>query len=158
MSTTVTISGETYNLPNANDNPPWGEDLSDLLSALVSAVNGLSSSNDISTTSFTLTNNQSSAANITGLNFSTSSVRSAIVNYSIYISTSLNEYSETGTLFLSYKNTAGSWDLTRFAGGSDSGITFTITSAGQVQYTSGNVSGTGFSGKLKFNAKTFNQT
>lgn len=157
MSEIVTIQGTDYTLNNQGDNPPFGEQQSELIRALVDVANASASGTDILPTSFTLTNNTAVAANVTGLSFDTSQVRSAFINYSIYISTSLNEYSEAGQLFVTYKSTAATWELARFAVG-DAFVTFTITNSGQVQYVSSNVSGTSYSGKLKFSARTFTQT
>lgn len=157
MSTPVVISGTTYNLPVQGQNPPWGSDLSDIISALVTTINGLSGSSDILTTNFTIVNNQSSVANVTSLSFSTTAVRSAIVSYSIYRSTSTNEASECGQIYVTYKSTAGTWEIAQNYAGS-SGVVFSITNTGQIQYTSTNLAGTGYVGKMKFKAITFLQT
>lgn len=157
MATSVTINGSTYSIPKQGENPPWGEELSDLLIALVDVVNSSSGSADIILTSFNLANNQSSAANVTGATFDTSQVRSSIIQYSIYRSTTLSELSEVGTIYLTYKTTAATWDISQTYGGS-SGITFSITAGGQLQYTSTNMSGSSYVGKMKFTAKSFLQT
>lgn len=157
MAISVVINGTTYSIPQQGENPPWGEDLSDVLNAIVTVLNSSVGSADILTTSFTVANNQSSAANVTGLSFDTTEVRSAIISYSIYRSTSLSELSECGHIFATYKSTANSWEFTPVGTG-DAGVTFSITSAGQVQYTSTNLSGTSYVGKLKFSAKAFLQT
>jgi hypothetical protein len=156
MSTQVTLNGSTFNIPNQGENPPWGEELTDLLVELVEVSNSSVGTADVLLTSFTVANNQSSAANVTGASFDTSQVRSFIMQYSIYRSTSTNELSEVGHLYGTYKSTAGTWDLAQTYSGS-SGVTFTITSAGQIQYTSTNVSGSSYSGKMKFKATAFLQ-
>lgn len=157
MSTVVTISGTDYNLPAQGSNPPWGNDLSDIITALVAVANSTIGAGDILSTSFTITNNTAVAAPITGLSFDTSIVRSAIIPYSIYISSSTTELSECGNIYITYKSTANSWELAQNYAGS-SGIVFTITNSGQLKYTSANTSGTGYSAKLRFSAKAFLQT
>lgn len=157
MSIQVTINGSTYNIPEQGQSPPWGSDLSSILEAIVESINSTNGSADILITSFNLTNNQSSAANVTGLVFDTTQVRSAIISYSIYISTTTNEKSECGQIYITYKSTAGTWELAQYNVGT-SGVVFTITNSGQIQYTSTNVSGASYSGKLKFSAKSFLQT
>ncbi len=156
MSRQVTIQGTSYTLNAQGDNPPYGDQQSALIEALVDVANASVSSTDILPTSFSLSNNISSPTNVTGASFDTSQVRSANVSYSIYIVTSLNEYSESGNLLLTYKTVANSWELARYAVG-DAQVTFTITTSGQIQYVTSNVSGTGYSGKLRFSAKTFSQ-
>jgi len=157
MSTQVTINNATYDLPTQGDAAPWGEDLTAVIQALITVAGTVTGTGDITPKSFSLTNNQSSAANITNFSFDTASVRSAICRYSIYISTTLEEHCETGHLYLSYKSTANSWDIVQTGGGT-SGVVFSITSAGQVQYTSTNITGSSYVGKLKFDAKAFTQT
>lgn len=157
MSTPVVINGQDFNIPTQGQNPPWGEDLSALLIAMVASLNGLQGPNDILLTPFTISNNTSSSANVTGALFDTTKVRAAIIDYSIYRSTSTTELSEVGTIYLTYKSTAGTWDMSQTYGG-DSGVTFSITAGGQLQFTSTNLSGTGYVGKMKFSARTFDQT
>ncbi len=157
MSTSVTISGSTYLIPEQGESPPWGDDLNSLLSAMVEVLNTLSSSTDINTTSFTVANNVAVATNIPGASWDTSTVRSFILNYSIYRSTASTELAETGQLFGVYKSTAGSWDLAQTYSGS-SGVTLSITPSGQLTYTSTSLAGGSYIGKMKFNSKTFVQT
>ncbi len=156
MAITVTISGTTYSLPQQGESPPWGDELSDLLQALISVANNTSGTGDILLTSFNLANNVASPTNVTGMTFDTSTVRSAIIQYSIYRSTNSNETSECGNMYVTYSSTAGTWELAQNYAGS-SGVIFTITNAGQIQYVSSNLSGTGYVGKLKFLAKAFLQ-
>lgn len=156
MSTAVTINGETYNIPSMGENPPWGEELHDLLNALVTSVNSLQGSADIALTSFTIANNQSSVANVTGASWDTSQVRSSIMTYSVYRSTASNEVSESGQIYITYKSTAGTWELAQNKVG-ESSVVFTITNAGQLQYTSSNLAGASYSGKMKFKAVSFLQ-
>lgn len=100
---------------------------------------------NIEQTSFVIANNQASAANVTGLVFP-SSVRSAIIQYSIFINATTSLY-EAGQIQVIQKN--GSWDIAQNWNFDNSNVIFTVTSAGQVQYTSGTY--TGFvSGKLQF--------
>lgn len=156
MSVPVTIGGTTYSLPNQGQSPPWGEDLDAILLALINVANSVAGSSDILNTSFTVANNVGSATNVAGLSFDTASVRSAIVSYSIYRNSTTTEMSEVGQIMITYKSTAATWELAQNYAGT-SGVTFTITNAGQIQYTSTNFSGTGYSGKLKFSAKAFLQ-
>lgn len=108
------------------------------------------SAGDIAETSFSLANNQGSPANVTGFAFANGTVRSFDALVSIYIDA-------TTDLFESYKlhgiQKGSSWEMSQTAVGDDSQVVFTITNAGQIQYTSGNY--TGFSsGTIKFRAIT----
>lgn len=108
------------------------------------------SAGDISETSFSAANNQAVAANVTGLAFANATVRSfkALVSVSIDATSDLFEVFE-----LLGVQKGSSWDLAQSATGDDSGLVFSITNAGQIQYTSTNISGF-VSNTVKFRAIT----
>lgn len=110
----------------------------------------------IGETSFTIANNQSSAANVTGLAFAPVSIGGFTVEYRIYrntTSTGATELSEYGTLMGTYSPVAGTWELTQNNVG-NAGVTFTITNGGQVQYTSTDITGTPDASTMKFKARS----
>jgi len=115
-------------------------------------------------TQFTVTNNQSSAADVTNLLFSGASVRSFLAEVQIYRNTTgggATEISAKCWLEGTYKTVAGTWEMTvgnvtgdwidDFGPG---GLLFTITNAGQVQYKSHNMTGSAATSKLKFKYTT----
>lgn len=108
------------------------------------------SAGDISETSFSLANNQVSAANVTGLAFANATVRgfNALVTVEIDATADLFEQ-----FTLDGIQKGASWNMSVSAVGDNSGVVFSITSAGQVQYTSANQAGF-VSGKIKFRAVT----
>jgi len=109
------------------------------------------STGDINQTSFSAANNQASPANVTGFAFANANVRSfkALVSIHIDATVDLDEVVE-----LTGVQAGGDWYLSPvFTGGDTSGVEFSITSAGQVQYTSTNVSGF-VSSTIKFRAIT----
>lgn len=91
-------------------------------------------------TTFTLVNNQVAAANVTGLVFDKTVYRSFEIRYQIYRSAAGGSTrAKRGSLIAVTDGT--NWDITEGAAvilptDTDAGVTFTITSAGQVQYTS----------------------
>ena len=108
------------------------------------------SAGDISETSFSAANNQAAAADVTSLAFANGTVRSFRALVSVFISA-------TGSLYevfdLEGVQKGASWDLAVSSSGDVSGVIFSITNAGQVQYQSTNV--TGFtSNTMKFRAQT----
>jgi hypothetical protein len=110
----------------------------------------LKSAGDISETSFLLTNNQAVAANITGLAFNNAATRSFTALISIYINATSSLYEQ---ITIEGIQKGSSWDISVSNVGDNSGISFSITNAGQIQYTSINY--TGFvSGVIKFRAIT----
>ena len=110
----------------------------------------LTSAGDINETSFSAANNQVVAANVTGLAFAAGVVRSfnALVSVSIDATSDLYESFELhGTQLTS------GFVMSVSSVGDDSGVVFSITSAGQVQYTSTNQAGF-VSDTIKFRSVT----
>lgn len=104
---------------------------------------------------FSLVNNQSSAADIEGLVFDYTKVGQVSVDYLIQrvtTSTGATELIEAGTFYLAYKPTSNAWALS--GGPSTAGITLSVTAAGQVRYTSSNITGTASISKITYRART----
>jgi hypothetical protein len=108
------------------------------------------SAGDIEETSFAVANNQVAAASITGFAFSNTTVRSFSALVSVEIDATLGLFE---TFELVGINKAGSFDMAISAVGDESGVTLSITTGGQVRYTSANYSGF-VSGLIRFRAIT----
>jgi hypothetical protein len=110
----------------------------------------LTSAGDINESSFSAANNQAAAANVTGLAFANGTVRSfkALVSVAIDATADLFESFELQAI-----QKGSAWDMSVTAVGDDSGLVFSITTGGQVQYTSTNVAGF-VSNTVKFRATT----
>lgn len=102
----------------------------------------------------TLANNQSSVADVTGLLFDGVATRSVLIKFAIYRNTSGSEQESTGNISLGYKTTAADWTISTEGFQGNAGITFSVTSSGQVQYISTNMAGTGYVGTVKWLYKT----
>lgn len=105
---------------------------------------------DIQETSFAAANNVAAPANVTGLAFANGVVRSFEAHVSVEIDATADLY-EVFTLQGIQKG--ADWDMSVSATGDTSNVDFTITSAGQIQYTSGNEAGF-VSSTIKFRAIT----
>ena len=85
---------------------------------------------------FSAANNQASAANVTGLDLA--GFRGAAIELTVDIQA-------TSDLFAKFRLEAvqknGAWQLTQEHLGDETNINFSITAAGQIQYTSGNEAG-----------------
>lgn len=103
------------------------------------------------TTTQALTNN-ASATNITGLVFNKANVKSAFVKINIERSTdnALEQFNETGELVVTYKAKTDTWQIHLQSFGDNAGVTFTVTSGGQVQYATTNLVGASYSANLRF--------
>jgi len=104
---------------------------------------------DIGLTSFSLTNNQASAANVTGFAFANGTVRSFTALASVAIDAASDLYCEYQIQGI---QKGADWEISVESTGDDDLVDFTITSAGQIQYTSGNYSSF-VSGYIKFRAQ-----
>lgn len=151
MPVSVTINGEVFSYPAPRDPPGWGNQATDSFVALTNVVNSVSGPNDILQTVSNIANNQVSPMNIVGLSFNPAVVKGARVDYNVYRVTSTSEVVEQGSMYLSYKPNAATWDLVTI-GSQGSNIVFSITSLGQVQYTSNNMSGINYVGSITFRA------
>ena len=157
MSVPLTVSNFTYNYPSPNDNPPWGTDATAWAVAVTAALNSVIGPGDILPTSSIVLNNQSGVTNLAGLSFDPTVVRGAIIEYCIYRVTtapSAQAVAEVGSMELVYKSTAATWELNRVHVG-EANVTFTITALGQFQYTTDNMTGLGYVGKMTFRARAF---
>jgi hypothetical protein len=101
-------------------------------------VGAVTPAGDINLTSFAGANNQVAAANITGLAFNSTNIRSfqGIVSVRVNATSSLYEQFQINGI-----NKNGSWEMAVSSVGDASSVVLSITSAGQVQYTSGNYAG-----------------
>jgi hypothetical protein len=113
-------------------------------------IAGITSPGDLDDTAFSFANNQSAAANVTGFAFANATVRSfkALVSVSVDATTDLFEVVEIEGI-----HKGSEWDYSISTAGDVTGVVFSITSAGQIQYTSPSFAGF-VSGTIKFRALT----
>lgn len=104
----------------------------------------------------TIANNQVAAANVTGALVNHSLYRGFIFKYDISRKTGTNESRTIGSVAFFWRALSSTWDmgLDNFDGDSH-GISWSITSGGQVQYTSDSMSGTGYVGKASFTLEPY---
>jgi hypothetical protein len=111
---------------------------------------GAGSAGDIAETSFSLSNNQAIPANVTGLAFANATVRGFEVLATVEIDATADLF-ETYSLYGIQKG--ASWDMSQESVGDDSGIVFSITNSGAIQYISQSYPGF-VSGTIRFRART----
>ena len=110
----------------------------------------LGSAGDINETSFSLANNQSTPADVTGFVFTAGVVRSFEALVSVEINATAELY-EVLTLRGIQKN--GSFEMSITSNGDESGVVFSITSTGQIQYIGADNAGF-VSGLIRFRSQT----
>lgn len=109
--------------------------------------------------SFPIVNNQASAADITGLKFDKRGVTCAFMEYLIQRVTtggSAVELTEAGLIIFTYNPTSDNWNTTQSIvdNPDNSGVTFTMASTGQVQYTSSSIAGDASISQLHYRVRT----
>lgn len=110
----------------------------------------LGSEGDIPETSFAMANDVSTPANVTGFVFSNTVVRSFRALVSIEIDADTDAFEMYDIIGI---NKGGSFEISQSSVGDESGVVFSITAGGQIQYTSANSAGF-VSGSIKFRAET----
>jgi hypothetical protein len=158
MSISLTINGTTFNYPASGESPNWAEEASSWSAAVTEALNTLLAPGDILQTSFSIDNNTAVATNVNGLLFDSGTVRAANVNYAIYrTSTSMpSGNAETGIIYLIFDDSAAvgnKWQMTQSTDNA-AGVAFSIGDNGQIQYISNDIGTVGYSGTIRFSAKT----
>jgi hypothetical protein len=97
-------------------------------------------------------NNQVVAASLSGLLFDKTKEYGARVLYHLHRHTDTggSEVVSMGQLSVRYLPAADAWDITdNIMAGDDHGVTFSVTSSGQVQYVSSNIAGANYVGELR---------
>ena len=138
MAKELTIGNNTYNYPENGENPGWGEEATAWAEAVTDLLATVQGANDITLSNFTLQNNQITAANITGLAFNLTEVLQFRIEYTIKRTNDGGSTitTETGTIYGHNNDTVVELSQ-EFTG--NTGIDFSITPAGQLQYTSSNL-------------------
>jgi len=158
MAVSLEVGGVTFQYPTVNSST-WGKEATDWAIAVTNALQNVVVPGDIGpTTLASIGNNITTPTNVTNMKVSIATVRAFIVTYYIYRGRGTpdnSEYTEVGTMRGVYKPTAGTWDLDNTYTG-DADVEFSITQAGQIQYTSSNITGTGtYFGSLRFRLDAF---
>jgi len=152
------VNNIPYNYPTSGDEPGWGGDATGWATGVTNALNDLLGPNDILETAFNVANNQASFADVTGLIFNAASVRAADISYSIFRISTANPsgFTEKGTIQIVYDNNVG-WSINQGNILGSSGVTFSVTTGGQIQYQSTDIGSLNYIGTMKFRAKTLQQ-
>lgn len=153
MSKILIVGNDEFEFPEEGTNASWGENVTDWASAVSDALAGVQQPNDITTTTAVINNGQASYANIAGFSFDTSEVISINGEFIVKRSTDSNNLVESGVIRGNFDGTA--WVVTQTSQG-NAGVTFDITSGGQVQYISSTITGANYVGIIIFKAKVFN--
>lgn len=153
MAKTLIIGTDEFEFPIQGDSPDWGEAVTDWAEAVTDALSSVQQPNDVLRTTASIANNQTTFASIPGFSFDTSEVRSINSEYIVTRNTDTVSLLESGFIEGNFDGT--NWNIS-IRSIEDAEIEFQITSGGQVQYKSSNMSGANYVGEIIFRAKVFN--
>ena len=159
MSIPITIQGTIINFPTSGESPNWSQPIIDFAKATEAALNSFVGPFDIPPQIYIMTSNANNNVDLPNLSFPTANVQGAIISYSVYRKTTVEEVTETGTLLVNYNSSAGvglKWEISREYIG-DANVTFNITDVGQVQFSSALIAGTSHDGRVTYQAKAILQ-
>jgi hypothetical protein len=161
MSIQVTINNTVIEIPSSAQSPNWAPGLIEFCQAVEQALLNSTSPGDIAPQIVNIdAQNPGTNIDVTGLNFSTSTVRSAIIEYSVSRSTSSSNATESGDIEVNYDASRGiglKWAISRSRVG-DAGISFSITDTGQLQFTTSALPGINHVGNIGFRARAILQS
>lgn len=156
MSKLISVGSCTFCFPEQGQKSGWGEVVTDTICALATTLATVSGANDISLKTINIANNTCSATDIgsgaCALSFAIGAVRSFETTYSVLRTDCCCANTvETGIMTGIYNGSAWAFSVEHIG---CAGVCFTITCAGQVQYTSDATKG---AGTIKFKASTIAQ-
>ncbi|RLF65298.1 MAG: hypothetical protein DRN30_04240 [Thermoplasmata archaeon] len=157
MSKELQVGTSVFNYPENGDNAGWGEDATAWAEAVSDLLNTLQGPNTIPETTAVIVNNTTVATDIFGLAFNVSGggVLQVTVEYVInrVYDSGASSTTESGVILGQY---TGSDFVISQDGIGDTEVVVSVTSAGQFQYTSSNLTNQ-TSGTIKFKATTIDQ-
>jgi hypothetical protein len=158
MSVSITIQGRVIEFPSSAASPNWAGPVVEFAEAVEDALSGVAGAYDVSPQVYTLSSDVNTNVDVPLLNFPTSNVRSAFIRYAIYRTSNTTVEAETGSLEIVYNSNAGTWQSCREAVGNDTKLTFNVTNAGQVQFSTTAIGGTYSTGTLTYTAQAILQS
>ena len=152
----LTILGTPVEFPNASASPQWAPAVIQFAELVTEALQSAVGDFDVSPQVFALQNNVNTNLDLPNLSFSTSEVRSANIVFSVYRETSSGTSYAEGEINIFYNDDLAEWAIQREdnVGNIVDEVLFNITSTGQVQITTTSLSGSSYTGKVGYYAKT----
>lgn len=153
MSVKLIIKGTVINIPSSGASPNWSPAIIEAFKALSEAVNSVTGTYDVSPQTQEIENNVSINVELDNLNFPPADVRAATVFYTVNRKTTAGEFTEAGTLEISYNESRATnkWEVVR-TGQGDASITFNVSDLGQIRFTTSEIPGDTHIGIVSYRA------
>lgn len=158
----INIQGTIINFPDSAQSPNWAEPIIQFAEAVAQALSTVTGPFDVPPQIYTLISNGNTDIALPSLTFPTADVRGAIIDYTVYRSSSgvgAVTLSDVGTLYINYNPngpTGHKWDISN-EHNTLTGVTFSITDQGQVEFSSTVISGSSAVGFIGYTAKALQQ-
>ncbi len=158
----INIGGSIINFPASAQSPNWAEPIIQFAEAVQQALSTIAGPYDVSPQIYTMVSNVNTNVSLPSLAFSTTFVRGAIISYTVYRNTTgtgAQTLAEIGQLEIVYNPngpTNNKWEISNEHTGM-SGVTFTVTDQGQVQFSSTFISGLDYTAYIGYTAKSLQQ-
>lgn len=94
-------------------------------------------------------NNEATLQNVTGVVFNKADYKAAKFDFDLHRQTDSSNEQEIGTIYVTHDTADDVWRLALTSNLDDAGVTFSITSGGQVQYVSDDLTGANYASTLK---------
>lgn len=154
MAITLIVNNIPFEYPTQGEQAPWGEAASGWANEVTTVLASLKGPSDILETSSSIANGQTDQP-IVGLFFDPLNVRSFTVTGNVFRNTDTQSVYEEFTL---KGLNIGSSFLLQQEGFGESYVSFSIDTSGQIKYTSNTLTGTNYSGIIKFRGLGILQT
>lgn len=156
MAVDITISGNVIPFPTSGQDPNWAPAVTEFAQAVEEALSSVTGQFDVSPQVYTMIANVNTNVDLPNLSFSTTNVRGAFIEYTVYRTTAAPALAyEAGNIMVIYNGS--SWEISQDYVG-DGDISFNITNTGQVQFSSTALTGSGHSGKIGYKATALLQS
>lgn len=151
MSVTLIVNNVPFEYPEQGEQQPWGESATNWANEVTKVLSSIKGPNDLSETAASVNAQQVGAETVQGMFFDSTVVRSFVVTGNITRTTDLEKKYEEFQLTGLYNDDIGDWTLQQESLG-NAGVTFSITTSGQIQYTAIALAGNQatYSGLIKF--------
>lgn len=160
MSISINIRGTIINFPSSGSPANWSLAVDQFALAVEDALNFAIGPYDIPPQTQDISANNPGTAVITNLLFSTSTVRSAVINISTYRTRGATTVVEAAEIQVAYDPsgpTNEKWYITKQQTG-DASISYSISDTGQMSYTTTTIGSSGtHSGTISFVGKALTQ-
>ncbi len=156
----INIRGTLIEFPDSAESPNWAPAVIQFAEEVAAALDLIIGPFDVAPQVLNIDSyNPGVNINLPNLAFSTTQVRGAVVNYSVYRETDLNKVAESGMILIVYNPDGpvnNKWAIAQERV-NDASIQISVTDNGQFQFTTTTIAGINHVGRITYYAKALEQ-